>query len=89
MEAEKTNWVRDMTYRVEQWVRKIISPITVKYQDNVMHLNNGSDLADYSFDRRYVISSVEADGETVIITLAENDCINDTNWVGEKQASFF
>lgn len=54
-----------------------------------MCLNNGNDLAVYSFDRRYVISSVESNGGTIIITLDENDCINDTNWVGEKQASFF
>ena len=78
-----------MTYKVEQFVRKISSPIIVKIGIEELHFNDGSELAEYKFDRSFVITDLSAKESTVAITLAENENINDTNWVGEEQAGFF
>ena len=78
-----------MTYRVEQFVRKISSPIVVKIGIEEMQFKNGSELAEYKFDRSFVISDINIDRKNIIISLAENDHINDTNWLGEEQAGFF
>lgn len=78
-----------LTYKVEQSVRKISSPIVVKIGTEEMHFTNGSELAEYKFDRSYVITDLSAKESTVVITLAENEKVNDTNWVGEEQTGFF
>ncbi|MBR6101909.1 MAG: hypothetical protein IKP95_05740 [Ruminococcus sp.] len=78
----------EMTYRIEQFVRKISSPVIVKTNTEEKHFKNGSELADYSFDRRYIVTDICTNGQNIIITLAENDNINDTNWVGEIQEGF-
>ena len=78
-----------LTYRVEQFVKKISSPIIVKIGNEEMHFKNGSELAEYKFDSSCVITDLSAKESTVVITLAENENINDTNWVGEIQEGFF
>ena len=78
-----------MTYRVEQFVRKISSPIIVKIGIEELHFKNGSELAEYKFDRSYIITDLSASEGNVIISLTENVSINATNWVGEEQAEFF
>ena len=78
-----------MTYKIEQYVAKITSPIIVRIGAEEMAFTNGTDLAGYSFDRCLVIDNIKAEGSIVIITLADNARINDTNWVGEEQAGFF
>ena len=78
-----------MTYRVEQWVRKITSPIIVKIGDKSMIMSNGEQLADYAFDKYYCVSEVSVIDDKIIIVLVENSRVNDTTWIGEEQASFF
>ena len=78
-----------MTYKIEQYVAKITSPIIVRIGAEEMAFTNGTDLAGYSFDRCLVIDNIKAEGSKVIITLADNARVNDTNWVGEIQEGFF
>ena len=78
-----------MTYRVEQWVRKITSPVMVKIGDENIKMADGKQLAERSFDRPYLISEVSALDDMILIVLVENDKTNDITWVGEEQASFF
>ena len=78
-----------MTYKIEQYVAKITSPIIVRIGAEEMAFTNGTDLAQYSFDRCLVIDNIKAEGSKVIITLADNARVNDTNWVGEIQEGFF
>ncbi|SFB66266.1 hypothetical protein [Ruminococcus albus] len=77
-----------MTYRVEQFVRKISSPVIVKYGDTEREFKSGEELANYDFDRNVVVTDVSADGNKIIITLVENARVNETNWVGEEQTYF-
>jgi len=78
-----------MTYRIEQWVRKITSPVMVRIGDENIKMADGKQLAERSFDRSYLISEVSALDDMILIVLVENDKTNDITWVGEEQASFF
>ena len=78
-----------MTYRVEQFVRKIKSPVTVKIGDKSILFPDGERLAEASFDEPLLIGSLTAEDNRIIIQLVKNDKLNDVNWIGEEQASFF
>ena len=77
-----------MTYRVEQWVRKIKSPVTVRIGENSISFPNGEALADAAFGEPLVIDSVLAEDSRIIIKLVKNSKTNDVNWVGEEQSFF-
>lgn len=81
--------MRDMTYRVEQWVRKITSPIIVEYNHQTLCFDNGKGLAEYAFEHSVTIGNVMAKDKSIYIMVLDNDRVNDTNWVGEEQAEFF
>ena len=89
LERNYKDQVMKLTYKIDQTVRKISSPVVICIGVNRRQFKNGADLADYSFDRCFVISDIIADGSTIFITLVENTRINDTNWTGEEQAGFF
>lgn len=78
-----------MTYRIEQFVRKIKSPVTVRIGDNSIDFPDGEKLAEASFCEPMIIDSVIAENDKIIIRLAKNDRVNDVNWIGEEQAGFF
>ncbi|SDB26760.1 hypothetical protein SAMN02910317_01328 [Ruminococcaceae bacterium FB2012] len=78
-----------MTYKIDQFVRKISSPITVLVGDKILEFENGETLAGYVFDRKYSVAVLRAEGSAVVITLDENEQVNDTNWIGEEQQTFF
>ena len=78
-----------MTYKIEQWVKKITSPIILKIGDESMIMANGEQLTEHDFDRYYLISEVGVLDNKILIVLAENDRVNDTTWIGEEQAGFF
>ena len=60
-----------MTYRVEQWVRKIKSPVTVRIGENSTSFPNGEALADAAFCKPLVIESVSAEDSKIIIKLVK------------------
>ena len=81
--------VTGMTYRVEQFVARITSPVVVYFGDEILELKNGQELAERSFDRSVAISEIRASDSAVVITLVENDRVNDINWCGEEPVGFF
>lgn len=78
-----------MTYKVEQFVRKIKSPVTVRISENSIVFPDGERLAEASFCEPLTIESIIAEDNNIIIQLVKNDKINDINWIGEEQADFF
>ncbi len=78
-----------MTYRVEQFVAKIKSPVVAVIEDKQMEFADGKALAETAFSKLFRIESLTAKGDKIIIKLVENDRLNDTNWTGEEQADFF
>lgn len=78
-----------MTYRVEQFVAKIKSPVVAVIEDKQMEFADGKALAETAFSTLFRIESLTARGDKIIVRLVENDRINDINWVGEEQVDFF
>lgn len=78
-----------MTYRVEQFVRKIKSPVIVKIGENCLQYSDGMSLADAEFSEQMSIINISAEDNKVIIELVKNNRVNDVNWIGEEQADFF
>ena len=80
-----------MTYKLNPYVKKITSPIKIKFDvsEEVMNFADGVALAEADFEKNYLIDSVSAKDSSIEITLRENDMINVVNWVGEEAVSFF
>ena len=78
-----------MTYKIEQFVKKIKCPVLVKLEDSELRFENGEQLAEYDFNKSYIISSITAVDSMIVLSLVENNRINDTNWCGEEQVGFF
>lgn len=78
-----------MTYRIEQFVRKITSPVIVKTGKDFVQYSNGEELANAEFSEQMSIINISAEDNKVIIELVKNDRVNDVNWIGEEQADFF
>lgn len=78
-----------MTYKIEQFVRKITSPVIVKTDKDSVLYSNGEDLANAEFSEKMSISKISAEDNKVIVELVKNDKVNDVNWIGEEQAYFF
>lgn len=80
-----------MTYKLNPEVKKIRSPVVVKFSHQAAEMSfaSGAALADAVFDRNYLIESLAAEGDSIVLTVRENDTINAVNWVGEEAVSFF
>ena len=80
-----------MTYKLNPYVKKITSPIKIKFDvsEEVMNFADGVALAEADFEKNYLIDSVSAKDSSIEITLRENDMVNVVNWVGEEAVSFF
>lgn len=78
-----------MTYKLDPSVSKITSPILLIYDGYEKVFENGKQLADADFDKYYLIDNISIKDDMIAVKLKENDRINDTNWCGEEQVSFF
>ena len=72
-----------MTYRIEQFVRKIESPVTVRIGDKEIHFASGIELADHEFERNYEIINIKAVDSNIEIVLAEKYTKEPFNYAGE------
>ena len=78
-----------MTYRVEQWVTKITSPIRVITDQAVFNYKNGEFLYNnFKTDKPCIINSIRAENSEVVIELKENEAINDMTWSDSDQSYF-
>ena len=77
-----------MTYKIEQFVAKIESPVVAVIEDKQMEFADGRALANTTFSKLFRVESLTARGDKVFVKLVENDRLNDTNWLGEEQSFF-
>lgn len=61
-----------MTYKIEQFVSKITSSVIVKIGDESLTFNNDTELAEHTFDRKYLVADINTDGTNIVLTLVEN-----------------
>ena len=81
-----------MTYKLNSIVSKFRSPVLLRFGDNSnpdRYFESGTQLAEEVFDKNYLIESVSAQNDQIVLTVMENKSINITNWVGEEAVSFF
>ncbi len=78
-----------MTYKINQSVGIISSPIDVLLERQCLHFENGKELANTEFDKNYLISCITAKADCIVIILEENRIVNNISWVGEEAVSFF
>ena len=78
-----------MTYRLEPWIEKIHSTITITLPNGTQkRYINGSAAAADIFDKHYVVKNVVAISGEILIQLEEVD-VPSTGWIGEEQQGFF
>lgn len=79
-----------MTYKIQEFVSKISSPIVLLIDGQErFYFENGNKAYQADYDKYYLVSEIRAQADKVYITLIENTKINDTNWCGEQEVSFF
>lgn len=78
-----------MTYKLEPWIEKISSSITVCLPDGKhRRYINGQAVAKDSFDKHYIIKNISSVSNEIVLTLTEV-ITPATSWIGEEQQSFF
>lgn len=81
-----------MTYKLNSLVRQFLSPVILHFGDGNApdrYFKSGAQLAEETFDKNYLVESVSAQKDQIILTIKENESINTTNWIGEEMVSFF
>ena len=79
-----------MTYKLNPAIGKIESPVILCLPSGEKReYQNGAAVVEDVFDRRFLIESLRAVGDTVEVVLSENTEMNSSTWIGEEQTSFF
>ena len=74
---------KGLTYKVDQYVRKLSSPVVVRIGADEMSFSDGQALADASFDKSYRIKEIKSSGNLVYIFLEEKTASDPDNYIGE------
>ncbi len=80
-----------MTYKLNPELKKICAPIIVRFVDGSadMTFPDGEALTVAKFSKNYLIDSLTAEKNTIVLTLRENDRVSVVNWIGEEAVSYF
>ncbi len=84
-----------MTYKLNPEVSKIQSPVILRIEGGELSTDetyaNGAELANAIFEKNYLVRSLAAQGDVIVLTVSENLCVNNTNWIGEEltECGFF
>ena len=84
-----------MTYKLNPEVSKIQSPVILRIEGGELSTDetyaNGAELANATFEKNYVMRSLAAQGDVIVLTVSENPLTNNTNWIGEEmtECGFF
>lgn len=84
-----------MTYKLNPEVSKIQSPVILRIEGGELSTDetyaNGAELANAIFEKNYLVRSLAAQGDVIVLTVSENLCINNANWIGEEmtECGFF
>ena len=77
-----------LTYKLNPELRLIKVPVILVVAGEEHSYPDGESLTALEFENRYLIDSISARDSTVIVTLKENDRVNEITWVGEEAVSF-
>ena len=77
-----------MTYRLNPSLGKITSPVILSIGGAETSYSDGAALTELSFEKNYIVASITARDNAVVVTLQENTAINNISWIGEEAVSF-
>ena len=81
-----------MTYKLNSEVSKIKSPVILRIKGGESPTDkiyaDGTELANAVFERNYVVSSLVARENVIVLTVKKNLCVNNTNWIGEEMTDW-
>ena len=78
-----------MTYKLNSEIEKVSSPVRLIFPDGIMiDYHDGKSALSAEYDIPYCILSISAEQNMIVVTLKENDMINDTSW-SKSEVSFF
>ena len=77
-----------MTYKLSPQLSLIKAPVILLVEGEERQYSSGEELTRLEFEKYYVVNSISARGNKVVITLKENDRTFNINWVGEEEVRF-
>lgn len=77
-----------MTYKLNPNLRKINGSVILVIDGHEMICTDGKALTELEFEKNYIVDSITARDNAVVVILKENDRTNIINWIGEEQVSF-
>ena len=77
-----------MTYKLNPQLRLIKAPVVLVIDGQESCYGSGEELTPLTFEKNYIIESISARDDKVVVTLIENNRQFDINWIGEEEVSF-
>ena len=77
-----------MKFKLNYMIERITSPVVLFTGTSEFEFESGEKAASYEFEKNYVIDSMFVRNNKIIVNLKEAE-INNINWIGEEQVSFF
>jgi hypothetical protein len=77
-----------MTYKLNPQLRLIKAPVILVIEGVEQCYGSGEELTTLTFDKNYIIDSISARDDRVVVALKENDRQFNINWIGEEEVSF-
>lgn len=77
-----------MTYKLNPELRVIKSPVVLVIDGEERSFPDGKALVGEVFDKNYVVASITARDDIVVIELEEGPASVVVNWIGEEAVSF-
>ena len=77
-----------MTYKLNPQLWLITASVILVVEGMERQYSSGEELTGLEFEKYYVIDSITARENKVVITLKENDRTFNINWSGEEEVSF-
>jgi len=78
-----------MTYSLPGCIQYISCPVVLVIDGQEIKFENGTSAIENKYDKSYLIDKMYAHNNEILIKLKVNTQINDINWCGEEQVSFF
>ncbi len=77
-----------MSYRIDYFVEKIISPVVLQTENDRKEYENGEMLYKESFSEPYLVERISVENGSIVLYAVKNVEYNETNW-SDKKVSLF
>ena len=78
-----------LTYKLESFIKKIISPVVIEYNGEMQEFSNGSAAYEQDNPKYLLVDEVKNVDSKIRLVLKENEKRNDVTWCKEETATFF